>query len=185
MGKNSTTKQNIIDAFWSLYTHKDFNKISIKEVALKAGYNRSTFYEYFSGTYEILDTIEKGLIASIDDLPPFSLSSGDFGMSTDRFFGQFAKDYDYYAVLLGERGDLQFQINLKRRIKDILMKELFTSHQKASWKLDFALEYLISGLLGIMCLYFAGNTKVSQLELHKLVKEMLDKGLISLFEDLR
>jgi AcrR family transcriptional regulator len=86
MSKTSATKQNLIDAFWSLYTQKDLSKISIKEVALKAGYNRSTFYEYFSSTYEILDTIEKGLISSIDDLPPFSFSMGDFGMSTDRFF---------------------------------------------------------------------------------------------------
>ena len=47
----SKTKQDLIDAFWCLYCEKRIEKITIKEITVKAGYNRSTFYEYFTDIY--------------------------------------------------------------------------------------------------------------------------------------
>jgi len=49
------TKQNIVDAFWELYCEKRIEKITIKDITIKAGYNRSTFYEYFNDSYEVLE----------------------------------------------------------------------------------------------------------------------------------
>jgi len=37
------TKQNLIDAFWSLYCEKRIEKITIKEIAQRAGYNEEPF----------------------------------------------------------------------------------------------------------------------------------------------
>ena len=42
------TRQNLMDAFWILYCEKRIEKITVKDIVNKAGYNRSTFYEYFS-----------------------------------------------------------------------------------------------------------------------------------------
>lgn len=49
------TKQNLIDAYWRIYTQKPIQKITIKEITVKAGYNRSTFYECFTNLYAILE----------------------------------------------------------------------------------------------------------------------------------
>ena len=40
------TKQNIIDAFWALYCEKRIEKITVRDITNKAGYNRGTFYEF-------------------------------------------------------------------------------------------------------------------------------------------
>ena len=37
------TKQNLIDAFWALYCEQRIEKITVKEITNKAGYNRGTF----------------------------------------------------------------------------------------------------------------------------------------------
>lgn len=177
MGNNSQTRQNIIDAFWALYAQKDISKISIKELAAKAGYNRGTFYEYFSSTYEILAVIEDSLIASIDDLPSFSFDGRSFGSATEQLFAQLSQKLAYYSLLLGERGDLQFQSRLKRRIKGILKRELFPTVGETSWKLEYALEYMISGLLGVMALYLAEPDALSPVELQLFLKELLDNEL--------
>lgn len=58
----SNTKQDLIDAFWYFYCNKRIEKITIKEITLKAGYNRSTFYEYFIDIYDVLEQIESSLI---------------------------------------------------------------------------------------------------------------------------
>lgn len=59
------TKQNLVGAFWSLYCEKRIEKITVKEITLKAGYNRGTFYEYFTDVYDVLEQIEKSLIPTI------------------------------------------------------------------------------------------------------------------------
>lgn len=41
------TRNNLVNAFWDLYCQKDINKITIKEITDRAGYNRATFYIYF------------------------------------------------------------------------------------------------------------------------------------------
>jgi len=53
------TKENLIEAFWQIYCEKGLGKITVKEITAKAGYNRSTFYEYFTDVYDVLDQIEK------------------------------------------------------------------------------------------------------------------------------
>ena len=38
------TKQNFVDAFWELYKKYSIEKITVKQITDKAGYNRATFY---------------------------------------------------------------------------------------------------------------------------------------------
>lgn len=60
------TRQNLVDAFWQLYCKKKIEKITVKEVCDLAGYNRSTFYAYFTDVYEILEEIEEQTVATED-----------------------------------------------------------------------------------------------------------------------
>jgi len=49
------TRENLMQAFWSLYRQKKIDTISIKEITATAGYHRSTFYEYFVDIYDTSD----------------------------------------------------------------------------------------------------------------------------------
>lgn len=53
MSQKEITKNNLIEAFWSIYKVKPLPKITVKEITDKAGYNRGTFYTYFSDINEI------------------------------------------------------------------------------------------------------------------------------------
>ena len=52
MTQKEQTKENLVEAFWTLYKDKPLEKITVKEITDKAGYNRGTFYSYFKDTYE-------------------------------------------------------------------------------------------------------------------------------------
>ena len=41
------TKENLMEAFWQIYCEKRIEKVTVKEITAKAGYNRSTFYRVF------------------------------------------------------------------------------------------------------------------------------------------
>ena len=68
------TKKAIRNAFAKLISEKDINKITIKDIADTADINRKTFYNYYSGVYEIIEEIEKELVGEFEDL----LSGNDF-----------------------------------------------------------------------------------------------------------
>lgn len=64
---------------------KKIEKITVKEITNRAGYNRGTFYEYFTDVYDVLDVIANSLIPSLHELP-VSTPTGTIGMPIDVFF---------------------------------------------------------------------------------------------------
>ncbi len=51
------TKQALINSFFQLVSIKDFEKITIADIAKGAQVNRATFYAHFNDKYELLDYI--------------------------------------------------------------------------------------------------------------------------------
>lgn len=48
------TRQLIVDAFISLTSEKDFNQITVRDIAEKATINRATFYAHFDDKFDLL-----------------------------------------------------------------------------------------------------------------------------------
>ena len=63
----ANTKQILTDAFWKLYREKSIDKITVREITQLAGYNRSTFYEYFCDVYDVLQQLENSLMEKLRD----------------------------------------------------------------------------------------------------------------------
>jgi hypothetical protein len=142
------TKQNLMEAFWQLYCKEGIEKVSVKEITVIAGYNRSTFYEYFTDVYDVLEQIENSLLPSPQDLPPLKLdNSSATPLPIDTVINIYEKNRKYFVVLLGENGDPSFQSKLKRSVKDMLKNKLATEGIGDNFELDFTLEYIPDFLL--------------------------------------
>lgn len=116
------TRQNIMDAFWELYCKKRIEKITVQEIATKAGYNRSTFYEYFTDVYDVLEQIEQSLLPAIEELPPLTSAEGD-NSAIDSFIKLYSNSSQYYTILLGDNGDPAFAGKIKNGIKEKLKEQ--------------------------------------------------------------
>ncbi len=173
------TKQNILDAFWQIYCHKGIEKITVKEVTAKAGYNRSTFYEYFTGVHDVLEKIENSLLLGPQDLPPFLLpEEASTLLPIDTFINIFEKNRKYYTILLGDKGDSSFQGKLKRTVKDILKKKLISQGLVDNYELDFTLEYALSALIGVLNYWFSLEVAPPRDELLELIYELNRNGVM-------
>lgn len=172
------TKQNFMDAFWGLYCEKTIDKITVKEITQKAGYNRSTFYEYFHDAYDVLEKLEETLIPKLNELPPISGLSTDIGLSTDLFMDLFEHNRQYYAVLLSENGDPAFASRLKRVIKPILVSFFSGSTNSTNDKLDYTLEYTLSAMIGILSYWISKPDPLPKDELYTLVHQLMQGGPI-------
>lgn len=165
------TRQKIVDAFWNLYAEKSIEKITVKEITQLAGYNRSTFYEYFTDVYDVLEQIEQSLIPSAAEIPPvnFSMKKGeDIALGT--FLQLFEKHDKYYTLLLGDRGDPAFQGKLKRSIKPMIFQMVCEQQEvRDPVMLDYALEYMLSAMIGILSYWFQQTQRPASDDLLALI----------------
>ena len=175
------TRQNLMDAFWEIYTVKRIEKITVKEITAKSGYNRGTFYEYFTDVYHLLDEIENSLIPTVDELPAYSTSSGDnLGLPLDKFLQLYEKHSKYYSVLLGEKGDPAFASKLKNQIKTSLTV-FFGEKTLNIQEVDYTLEYVLSAMVGIMSYWFNQNQSIPKEQLMQIIQNISAKGINAVF----
>jgi len=168
------TRANLLEAFWSLYAERRIDQITVKEIAAKAGYNRGTFYEYFSDVYQCLNEIENMSLPRFDELPPMP---GGLAPTAD-FFETFVTLYQlkfrYYDVLLGERGDPAFQRKLIDSIKSAVIGTGRVPADIEALELDLMLEYVLSGMIGIMRYYFHTQPRVSHAGMMAIMYRIMD-----------
>jgi len=172
------TKQNLMEAFWQLYCKEGIEKVSVKEITAKAGYNRSTFYEYFTDVYDVLEQIENSLLPGPQDFPPLKLdNSSATPLPVDTVINIYEKNRKYFVVLLGENGDPSFQSKLKRSVKDMLKNKLVTEGIGDNFELDFTLEYILSAMIGVLSYWFSLDTIPPRERLLELLYELTHNGV--------
>lgn len=176
------TKQNIQDAFWNLYCIHGIEKVTVKDIASRAGYNRGTFYQYFKDARDVLDEIEKSLIPALHELPPAATPAGMIGMPMDLFLEIWEKNAKYYSVLLGDKGDPAFAGKLKNSIKPAIMQALENKTSCDPGELDYILEYTLSAMIGVMSYWFSKEDAPSRETLMRLIHSLMEAGIFSILE---
>lgn len=159
------TKQKLIDAFWELYCAKSIEKITVKEVTEKAGYNRGTFYVYFKDVYDVLEQIEESLLPSeeeFEELFQHHIDTLSLESSSTQFYEMYQQHGEKLVVLLGPNGDPHFAHRMKDLVKSYMMKTMGDLSEKNKVKFDYILEYELSARYALMNRWF--NNKDLPLE---------------------
>lgn len=171
------TRQNLMDAFWKLYCERSIEKITVREITDKAGYHRSTFYEYFQDIYDVLDQIEQSLLPPFVELPPILLNETEASIQWDSFVAFYSTTSKYYTVLLGDNGDPAFAGKMKKQIKAKLMEQLHIAGHDV-WKMDYSLEYILSAMIGVLTYWFQNGENIAQEKLLGLMHELTNSEII-------
>lgn len=170
------TREKLIDAFWSLYSEKNIEHITIKEITDKAGYHRSTFYEYFSDIYDVLDQLEDALLKYIE-MNVISRMDGDL---SDDLALHIANIYDvkgeYLSVLLSEKGDPNFLNKIKAVMLPVLKDTYGLSEDEVHTAYIF--EFVSSGIFAVVTHWYKNGKNIPSQELARLVRSILISGVV-------
>lgn len=126
------TRENLVHAFLLLVEESGMSGVTAKQVAARAGYNRGTFYEYFSSVSDLVSYVEDQCLPTIDELPPPGPPAGGAVAETtgpapelvEAVVDLFESKADYYRVLLAENGDPSFHLRLQRALTERLASTL-------------------------------------------------------------
>ena len=111
------TKDKLRSAFWTLYSSKPIDKITIKEITDLAGYNRGTFYLYYKDVYDIFASIETELLQASEQILETARESELSGLKNHMsMIMALARKYSaYVSVLLRDPSSNQFPVQNRRK----------------------------------------------------------------------
>lgn len=175
------TKKSIRRAFITLLAQKDYNDISVKDIAETADVDRKTVYNYYSGIYSIREELENDLITSwssaignLDIEKNIANPQQIFDKLTEIINGNF----DLYSNLM----KLDAKSNIVRKmvssLTNLVKAELEKSSIfKESVKLEIVSRFITSGMLSAYQCWFNSERQLPLSELSKEIGEMVINGL--------
>ena len=145
------TRANLRQAFWELYGTKPVEKITIREITERAGYNRATFYLYFRDVYDLLAQIEDEILGEVRHLVEHGLlqeETLDFTHHMGRIV-QLTQRYEtYMPKLIGSPyGDPAFTEKLKGILAPLLDRFILPAQGLTHEQRHVLREFYLSGLL--------------------------------------
>lgn len=142
------TKESLKRAFWHLYTKKELDKITVKELCDIAGYNRGTFYLYYKDIYDIFNCIENELLNATAKILNTATENTELDFSKHMsMIMEMAQKYSaYVSVLLSRQSNNQFSSKLKEMIIPLLEPYLIRQECNKQEK-EIIIEFYMSGLL--------------------------------------
>ena len=112
------TRQRFLDVFCELYTQKPIEKISVQEITRKAGYNRSTFYQYFFDIYDLLAYVENDVLEYIQRNRTKTVDISTHTPIED-ILKMFKEKGTYLKALMGDYGNFRFLELIKKEFSII------------------------------------------------------------------
>ncbi len=174
------TRERFMEAFWELYKDSPVEKIRIDALARKAGYNRTTFYEYFEDIYDLLHQAEDELIGAFKATMQSLLanSSGDIG-HLDRtavikgLLALFDAYGDRIMALTGESGDTSFQFRLEEQAKPLMNAMLGAD---AGVYTGYLVSYVYNAIVGTIRQWYISGKSISEEDLISLLFSIMSQG---------
>lgn len=170
------TRQAFMDALCLLMREKPLEKITVQDVARRAGYNRCTFYQYFSGVGELLGEVEDDLIDFILERQKGAGAHGDTLVhDLVELYGERELAID---ALFGEYGNGTFL----ERAKEVWLEEGGSCDvppfvpAESERVAPYLLEYRYYGSLSLFRLWLKRCRDLSPNEFMELVASLFPAG---------
>jgi AcrR family transcriptional regulator len=172
------TKQIIKDSFWELYKEKKIENITVKDITQKAGFNRTTFYAYFTDVYDVLEQIEDDFMPGIEHLPPIDATREHSIDYLINIFSIYEKNSAYYSVLLSENGDPRFALKMKNVFKSMMTEAIKNRVNISPEEMDYALEFLAGATLSIVKHWYDQGKNIPMHQLIPLMYKLMENRFV-------
>lgn len=156
--KAATTQIRIIDAYLHLMETNDYDKVMVSSIVEEAGITRSTFYAYFTDTFDLLEYVEGEMVANLPMPEKSELGKKPFSPSRPpdaiqcaqpawiREWFEQAVYFSYQlSVLLGPTGNPQFAHKMRKKIREAHRRQMrhdgFDTDKGEDWLLKGLSDY--------------------------------------------
>ena len=174
------TKKAIRNAFTELLAEKDINFITVKDIAERANINRKTFYNYYSGIYQVVEEMEHELVNNFEGA--FSNVNLVKCLTEPRLiFGKIdamlETDMEFYGNLFRINENLDLITKITSLIKEKTKRSICEQLNLPEKSSDVALEFAISGMVSVYQMWFRSDTSRPLSEISEILGTVTFEGL--------
>ncbi|MDR6880346.1 TetR/AcrR family transcriptional regulator [Bacillus sp. 3255] len=147
------TKQSITKAFLALFSEKDFEQITINEIAERANVNRGTVYLHYKDKYDLLDTcIEDHINELISLCKNRETDTVSQGMVHDPkpVFDFFRDNFPFFSAMFSNQRVFLFREQLLNFISVNLMMKMKRHDNKPDVDSELKAQFMASAFIGIV-----------------------------------
>ncbi|AIQ36354.1 TetR family transcriptional regulator [Paenibacillus sp. FSL R5-0345] len=151
------TRKAIKEAFLMLVQTKGYERITIQDIAEKAMINRNTFYLHYVDKPDLMEKLCQESIGKLNVCINLERSDSD-EMNRDTFisilsetFKVIEADIVFFKTMLSQNGYPNFSTYIKEALKSIMLSGFGDDYNNQ--KMRIGLEYIISGLVGVICMW--------------------------------
>ena len=159
---------------------KDINDITIMELAETADINRKTFYNYYSGVYQVVEDIEHDILSSYAEL----LGGVEFREYMDApvsLFNRFSQlinmDPEFFGYLLTMNGNISLITRIMRLLKEKTCEVMVAQLEVEAYKADIVIDFVLSGMLSVYQHWFSSDRSVPAEEVSQIISTMSFGGI--------
>ena len=174
------TRKAIRNAFAELLSEKDIDEITIKDISDAADINRKTFYNYYSGVYQLIDEIEDEIVLAFESVLKDVYFKRDMGNPYRIFENLTAiinSDIDFYGYLMKMDSNANLISKIISALKNKLKSSFSSQIEIEEQKIDLIANYVVSGMLAIYQNWFNSDRSQSIEELSNDVSIMAFSGI--------
>ena len=169
-----------------LMKHKTFSEISVRDVTDEADMNRATFYLHYSGTAELLQSVEEDLLAELQALVDAHMQEtvaiGSVNPVFEPVLDFLVEHRETCAVLFASSEASGFFQSLQRLVHENgapLVRTWFRPEDP--WLTEYLLNFLAWGFIGLLAEWFEKDMALPKAELLSAAQRLADGAAASLF----
>lgn len=167
----------IMNALIQLVAEKDFEKITINEIAERADVNRGTIYSHYADKYDLLDKCIKAqlehlieICSTVDETESYPSKS-----SLLRTLEQVEKNAHFYRNLLSNKGIPFFRNHLQEMMHRQIMEQIAGNNLSLDeLSKEILVQFLSSAIVGVIEWWFTHTMPCSAEELTEQLWSLFD-----------
>jgi AcrR family transcriptional regulator len=188
------TRQMLLEALLELVKEKNFQDITVQDIADKAGINRTTFYLHFMDKYDLITQNTKRLIDELFsqiDMLGIDLVSPQIAKETEpvslvRLVENIAGQADFFRLILGRKGNPEAYFEIRNHFEKVFrgwLQKRFGNDPRYHTKIEIAVRYLSSSRLGLIEWWLESNQQISAKEFAHSAWQMTVGGVGRIFDE--
>ena len=174
--RRTLTKRLIREAMLELLKTKSIQKISVRELCDAAGVNRTTFYNHYDGTYEVLTEIEDHFLSQLSTADTISNCEDGLERHIEALCLKLKQNADTALLLLTNNADPAFSSKL---LKTQGCNEIWQKAGSAysSDETELLTEFVSGGAYSMVCRWLECGCRQSPKQVASLLTAVIQDGI--------
>ena len=172
----NATRQTLVDAFCILAKKNPVEKITVREIMKRAGYNRSTFYQYFRDVYDLLDYVEDSLISRVLENMMINFDAAAPESMFMEAFGRLHEEAaEYYDVIVQDAYFPHFEVRFKKSLLPVMAEKLNLPEDGKSL---YLLDFYLSGIVAVIVRWLRNGRNLPPESIAQMIHSLFKDGIV-------